>query len=108
KKGAGMRAAVIGLGTMGMGAALNLARKGHTVTGIDPSRAVWAELEAAGGHCAEAAAQLPEGIEAALILVVNAAQVADVLDACLDRLAPEAVVIFSTTLAPDSATRLAA
>ncbi len=102
-----MRAAVIGLGTMGMGAALNLARKGHAVTGIDPRRTVWPELEAAGGTCSETAARLPEGIEAALVLVVNAAQVAEVLDACLDRLAADAVVICSTTLAPDAATRLA-
>ena len=29
-----MKVAVIGLGTMGMGAALNLVRKGHEVTGV--------------------------------------------------------------------------
>ena len=103
-----MQAAVIGLGTMGMGAALNLARKGHAVIGCDPRRDVWPELEAVGGSCLTGAADLPSGVEAALILVVNAAQVDQVLDACLDRLAPDAVVICSTTVAPDAAVRLAA
>lgn len=103
-----MQAAVIGLGTMGMGAALNLARKGHAVIGIDPRRDVWPELEAVGGSCLAGAADLPSGVDAALILVVNAAQVEQVLDACLDRLAPDAVVICSTTVAPDAAGRIAA
>ena len=102
-----MQAAVIGLGTMGMGAALNLARKGHAVIGIDPRGDVRPELEAVGGSCLAGAAELPSGVEAALILVVNAAQVEQVLDACLDRLAPDAVVICSTTVAPDAAVRLA-
>ena len=30
-----MKVGVIGLGTMGMGAALNLVRKGHSVTGCE-------------------------------------------------------------------------
>ena len=44
-----MKVAVIGLGTMGMGAALNLVRKGHQVTGCDVREAARAELTAAGG-----------------------------------------------------------
>ena len=44
-----MKIAVIGLGTMGMGAALNLVRKGHQVFGCDVRDAVRAELATAGG-----------------------------------------------------------
>ena len=44
-----MKVAVIGLGTMGMGAALNLVRKGHRVIGCDVREAARAELAAAGG-----------------------------------------------------------
>ena len=44
-----MKVAVIGLGTMGMGAALNLVRKGHQVIGCDVREAARAELAAAGG-----------------------------------------------------------
>ena len=43
-----MKVGVIGLGTMGMGAALNLVRKGHQVTGCDVRDAARAELAAAG------------------------------------------------------------
>ncbi len=46
-----MKLAVIGLGTMGMGAALNLAAKGHEVVGLETRQDAWAELERAGGRC---------------------------------------------------------
>ena len=51
-----MKVGVIGLGTMGMGAALNLVRKGHTVTGCETREAGRAEFVAAGGA---AVASLP-------------------------------------------------
>jgi L-threonate 2-dehydrogenase len=103
-----MKVAVIGLGTMGMGAALNLAKAGHEVTGCDPRPEAWGELKQAGGRCVAAASDLPEGQEAAVIFVVTAAQTRAVLDACLDRLAPDAVVIGSATVAPGDARALAA
>jgi 6-phosphogluconate dehydrogenase (decarboxylating) len=43
-----MRVGVIGLGTMGMGAALNLVQKGHEVHGCDLRDSARAELVAAG------------------------------------------------------------
>ena len=43
-----MKLAVIGLGTMGMGAALNLAAKGHEVVGVEIRREAWPTLEAGG------------------------------------------------------------
>ncbi len=103
-----MRAAVIGLGTMGMGAALNLARKGVAVTGCELRRDIWPELEAAGGACVAEAAELPDGLDAVILFVVNATQAAAVLDSCLDHLAPDAVVLCCTTIAPEAARDFAA
>ena len=78
---------VIGLGTMGMGAALNLVRKGHQVTGCDVRDVALAELTAAGGT-AVASRLVPHGTEAVVVFVVNAAQTEDVLfgpQGCLAR-----------------------
>jgi len=44
-----MKVGVIGLGSMGMGAAINLAAKGHAVFGCDVREAARAEITAAGG-----------------------------------------------------------
>ena len=74
-----MKVAVIGLGTMGMGAALNLVRKGHQVTGCDVREAARTELAAAGGAAVARAAELPADTEAVVVFVVNAAQTEDVL-----------------------------
>jgi 3-hydroxyisobutyrate dehydrogenase len=104
-----MKVAVIGLGSMGMGAALNLLAKGHTVAGAEPREAAWAEFAAAGGQAVVRAADLPDGLEAVVVFVVNAAQSNEVLfgaDGCLSRLAPGAVVLCCTTLAPEAARAL--
>jgi len=107
-----MRVAVIGLGSMGMGAALSLLKApGLEVTGVDPREAARAEFAAAGGNAAGRAADLPEGTEAALALVVNAAQAEAALfgpEGAAPRMAPDAVLIVSATVAPDDARRLAA
>jgi len=101
-----MKIGVIGLGTMGMGAAMNLVRKGHHVTGCDLRPAAREALAAAGGAAVERPDALPDDLEALLILVVNAAQEQDVLfgaQGCATRLPHGAVVICSTTVAPEAA-----
>ncbi|CAA9211231.1 MAG: Uncharacterized oxidoreductase YgbJ [uncultured Craurococcus sp.] len=107
-----MRVAVIGLGSMGMGAALNLVKAGEMeVAGVDPRETARAEFTAAGGSAAARAAELPEGTEAVLVLVVNAQQAEAALfgpDGAAPRLAPGAVLIVSSTMAPEDARRLAA
>ena len=103
-----MKVAVIGLGSMGMGAALNLASRDHEVWGAEPRTEVWPELEQAGGFCVPAAGELPAGVEAAVLFVVNAAQAAGVMDSCLASLAPDGVVLCCTTVAPEAARDLAA
>ena len=104
-----MKVGVIGLGTMGMGAALNLVRKGHQVTGCDVREAARAELAAAGGTAVASAAELPADTEAVVVFVVNAAQTEDVLfgpQGCLARLAKGAVILCCATIAPEAARAL--
>ena len=69
------RVCVIGLGSMGMGAALSCLRAGLATSGIDLSRARLDAFAAAGGEAvAVAATELDLQFDAALVLVVNAAQ----------------------------------
>lgn len=106
-----MKIGVIGLGTMGMGAALNLVRHGHEVHGCELREAGRAEFSAGGGHAVASADALPEGLTALVLFVVNAAQANDVLfgpNGCAARLAPGAVVISGVTMAPDAARALEA
>jgi len=103
-----MKVAVIGLGSMGEGAALSLARKGLAVTGAEPRESAHAALVAAGGQAVPGAADLPGGFDALVLFVVNEAQAESVLAAALDRVAPGGVVVNCVTIAPAAARRLAA
>jgi 3-hydroxyisobutyrate dehydrogenase-like beta-hydroxyacid dehydrogenase len=106
-----MRVGVIGMGSMGMGAALSLLRAGHDATGCDMREAARAEFVAAGGAAVAAADALPDGTGALLLLVVNAAQTEAAIfgaGGAAPRLAPGAVILSSATMAPDDARRLAA
>ena len=105
-----MKVGVIGLGSMGMGAAVNLMAKGHEVVGCDLREAARSELRQAGGAAVERAAELPDDLAALLVFVVSAAQAEDVLfgpDGCAPRLREGTVVIRSTTVAPEAARALA-
>lgn len=106
-----MRVAVIGLGNMGMGAALNLLRApGMAVAGCDPRAAARDEFAAAGGVAFAQASAAPAGTEAVVVLTVNAAQADAALfgpDGIADRLAHAAVLIVAATMAPASARELA-
>jgi L-threonate 2-dehydrogenase len=104
-----MKVAVIGLGSMGMGAALNLLRAGHTVFGCEPRAAVRDSFAAEGGSAVARAADLPADLQAVVVFVVNAAQTDDVLfgpEGCVAKLAPGTVVLCCTTVAPEYARAL--
>jgi L-threonate 2-dehydrogenase len=104
-----MKVGVIGLGSMGMGAALNLHRKGHVVTGCEVRQAARAEFEAAQGRTVSSADQLPTDLEAVVVFVINAAQTEEVLfgpAGCLSRLNKGAVVLCCSTVSPDMARSL--
>lgn len=104
-----MKVGVVGLGTMGMGAALNLHRKGHQVTGCEPRPDVRGAFASAGGAVVGSAAELPADTEAVVVFVVNAAQTEQVLfgpQGCLSRMAPGTVVLCCATVAPEAARAL--
>jgi len=107
-----MQVGVIGLGSMGMGAALNLQKaSGVSVTGVDPREVARAEFVAAGGAAVASTADLPQGTDAVLVMVVNAKQAEGALfgpQGALPRLAPGAVMVVSATMSPEDARRLAA
>ena len=104
-----MKLAVIGLGSMGMGAALNLVKSQHHVTGCDLRAEARAQLVAAGGHGVDSAADIPGDLDALILFVVNAAQVDDVLfgaKGCIALLRPGTTVLCCTTVAPEAARKL--
>ena len=101
-----MKVGVIGLGTMGMGAALNLLRKGHTVTGCETREAGRAEFAAAGGAAVASPVEFPADLEAIVVFVVNAAQTEAVLfgeGGCLGVVNTGAVILCCATIAPEAA-----
>jgi putative dehydrogenase len=104
-----MRVGVIGLGTMGMGAALNLHRKGHVVTGCELRDTARAEFAAAGASVVASPAELPTDLEAVVVFVITAAQTEQVLfgeQGCLARLAKGTVILCCATVAPEAARAL--
>jgi len=104
-----MKVGVIGLGSMGMGAALNLLNKGHAVTGCDLRAESRDAFAAAGGAAVESPGALPTDLEAVVVFVVNAAQTEQVLlgeTGCLARQLKGGVVLCCATVAPEAARAL--
>ena len=104
-----MKIGIVGLGSMGYGMAASLLRAGHAVCGSDVNPDAVQRLQAAGATAdlADAAA----GLEALVVVVLNAAQVEAVLfgaEGLAPKLPKGAVVICCVTVAPDFARAMAA
>ncbi|MBS0446114.1 MAG: NAD-binding protein [Proteobacteria bacterium] len=94
---------VIGLGSMGYGAAVSALRRGIDVVGLDVSTSARVRFAADGGRTAATLAELGAQCDAVLVLVVTAAQTEDVLfgpDGLAATLKAGAVVIASATVDP--------
>ena len=105
-----MNVGIIGLGNMGMGAALNLLRKGHVTTGCDLRPEIRNTFIREGGAAVASPDELPADLEAVIVFVVNAQQTEDVLfgpHGCLPRLSKGGVVLCCATIAPGAARALA-
>jgi len=110
----GQRVALVGLGSMGGGMAKVLVDRGFRVHGFDADPQREADFTAIGGAPAEPEALA--GVSAVVLVVVNAAQVTDVLFAdnrfgpggMVGRLSPEAVVVNCATVSPAFARETAA
>ena len=102
-KASGKVLGVIGLGSMGYGAAVTALRHGVSTVGLDKSEAARARFVAAGGRATDSLAALGAQCDAVVVLVVNAAQTEEVLfgaDGLVTTLKPGSVVIASATVDP--------
>lgn len=94
---------VIGLGSMGMGAACSALRNGVATWGCDPRPEAREAFRQHGGQTVESVAELAAHCNVVLVLVVNAVQTEEVLfgaHGIAAKLQPGAVVICSATVDP--------
>jgi len=104
-----MKTAVIGLGSMGMGAALNLLRKGHSVTGCEIREEGRTAFISHGGNAVASPDELPNDLDAVVVFVINATQTEAALfgpQGCLSRMPKGSVIICCATIAPEAAKAL--
>jgi len=102
---------VIGLGAMGMGVARSLLRAGFPVVAFDVRKEALDAIAAEGATVAATPAALGRQVSVVVVLVVNADQTEQVLfgqDGAATTLSPGALVIASSTVAPEFAERLGA
>src|SRR4051794_12874746 len=105
-----MSVGVIGLGSMGMGVARTLLRKGFRGHAYDVRREALRTFARAGGIAAATPAEVGANAGVVIVLVVNAEQTDVALfagDGAATRMAPGSVVIASATVAPAYAEELA-
>jgi L-threonate 2-dehydrogenase len=94
---------VVGLGSMGFGAALTALRKGVRTVGLDTRAEARARFAAEGGGVTDTLAALGAQCDAVVVLVVNAAQTEEVLfgaGGLMATMKPGSVVIASATVDP--------
>ena len=104
-------AGVIGLGSMGLGMAQSMVRRGIGVAGFDINSGAVAKLAEAGGSAAKNVAEVARGADVLLVVVVNAAQTEAVLfgeNGAAAAMKRGSVIVSSATMAPDDARKLAA
>lgn len=101
---------VIGLGSMGLGAALSLARAGIAVRGLDLNPQPGLELATAGGTVATDAADAVRASDAVFVFLVDAGQVRRVLfdGGAVAAARPGTVFVLCPTMPPDDAVAIAA
>jgi 3-hydroxyisobutyrate dehydrogenase-like beta-hydroxyacid dehydrogenase len=103
------KVAVFGLGSMGIGMARSLVRAGHSVWGFDIRDQVAEEFAKETGNL-QTFDQIAGEIDVAVVVVLNAAQAADILfgeTGIVREMKPGAVIINCVTVSPEDA-RLAA
>lgn len=103
------RACVVGLGSMGMGAALSCLRAGLATSGIDLDADRCEALRREGGQAAASVADLSGDFDAFLVLVVNGAQARQVIlpeGGLADHLKPGGAIMVSCTQSAEDARAL--
>ncbi len=95
---------VIGLGSMGFGAALSAHRRGYVTWGVDTRAEARERFVAEGGRATASIAELGAACDVVVVLVVNAVQTEDVLfgaGGLAAALKPGSVVVASATVDPN-------
>ncbi len=106
-----LAAGVIGLGSMGLGMAQSMVKRGIKVAGFDINSVAVAKLAESGGSGAASVADVAKNADVLLVVVVNAAQTDTVLfgeNGAAAAMKKGSVIISSATMAPDDARKLAA
>ena len=106
-----LKAAVIGLGSMGLGMAQSIVRGGIPVSGFDLNPVSVSALTQHGGHSATSAQEAAKQSDILATVVVNAAQTRAVLfgkDGVASAMKPGGVIISCATMSPNDAKQLAA
>src|SRR5687767_10621410 len=100
----------IGLGSMGLPMAKNLAARGFSVRGFDVRREAIKALAQAGGTPASSTAKASAGADVLVLMVVNAAQAEAILfaDGALAAMPDNGVVVLMATCPPGAVEKLAA
>ncbi|WP_372525565.1 L-threonate dehydrogenase [Piscinibacter sp.] len=94
---------VVGLGSMGFGAAVSALKRGVATWGLDTRAEARERFAAAGGRATGALAELGAQCDVVVVLVVNAAQTDDVLfgaNGLAASLKPGSVLVTSATVDP--------
>lgn len=94
---------VVGLGSMGFGAAVSAHRRGFVTWGTDPRPEARERFAAQGGRATASLPELATACDVVVVLVVNAAQTEAVLfgsDGLATHLRPGSVVVASATVDP--------
>ena len=104
------KAAVIGLGSMGWGAALSLLKAGFTVRGCDLRSDILTRFTEAGGDACTTPAAAGETADIILVYVINSKQVEEVLfgpNGALETAKPGTVLLLCATMAPSATIAIA-
>lgn len=102
--------AVIGLGSMGWGAAISLLNAGFSVRGCDIRSDILTRFTEAGGNAFTTPASAAETADVVLVYVINSKQAEDVLfgpNGALETAKPSTVFLLCATMAPSATTAIA-
>jgi putative dehydrogenase len=105
-----MKVGIIGLGSMGLGIATSIAKRGIPLSGYDLKSEAAVGLVEAGGIFARSAMEAAQGVDALVVVVVNAAQADSVLygeGGAAAKMKRGGVIVVCVTMAPQDARLLA-
>jgi 3-hydroxyisobutyrate dehydrogenase len=104
-----MTVGFVGLGAMGMPMAHHLVKKGFRTKGFDLRRSACNKFEALGGEAVASAEGAAQNADALVLMVVNSAQVEEVLfgSGALNALPEHGFVVLTATCAPATVESLA-